>query len=174
MAPFLIRTIVEQSDGQVSRAGTQIIGWDPRSEHIRSWDFNADGSFGDGTWSKNGGDWLVKSSQTLASGEAASGKDVEPSRVLQLAVSKDGIVSGTLYNTVTDEAQSVQGQVDKETQRVAVRIGESEDIVAETGLYNLTQEESPVLVHFGSEGVENWLLVRLEQPEESEEPTDAN
>ena len=52
----------------------------------------------------------------------------------------------------------------KETQRVAVRFGESEDIVIETGLYNLTQAETPVLVHLGPDKVENWLLVRLDDP----------
>ena len=39
-------------------------------------------------------------------------KDVEPSQVVQLAVSKEGIVSGTLYNIDTDQAQAIQGQVD--------------------------------------------------------------
>ena len=107
-------------------------------------------------------DWLPLGTFAVASDE----KDVDPSRVLQLAVSKDGIISGTLYNTVTDQAESVQGQVDKDTQRVAFRIGESEDVIVETGLYNLTQEETPVLVHFGSDRFENWLLVRLEQPED--------
>ena len=89
-------------------------------------------------------------------------KDVEPTRVVQLAVNKDGIVSGTLFNTETDTSQSVQGKVDRETQRVALRIGESESIVVETGLYNLTQDEAPILVHYGTERVENWLLIRIE------------
>ena len=97
---------------------------------------------------------------------AADQQDVDPSRVVQLAVSKEGIISGTLYNTETDLAQSVQGQVDKETQRVAMRIGESEDIIVESGLYNLTQDDAPLLVHFGADRVENWLLVRMENPEE--------
>jgi hypothetical protein len=97
---------------------------------------------------------------------SASEKDVDPNRVLQLAVDKQGVVSGTLYNTETDDAQTVQGQVDKDTQRVAFRVGESEDLVAETGLYNLTQDEVPLLVHFGADKTENYLLVRMEQPEE--------
>jgi hypothetical protein len=42
-------------------------------------------------------------------------KDVEPSHVIQIAVSKDGIVSGTLHNIDTDRCQSVQGQVDMAT-----------------------------------------------------------
>ncbi len=98
-------------------------------------------------------------------GISANEKDVSPTRVIQLAVDKQGVISGTLYNTETDESQTVQGQVDKDTQRVALRFGDSQDIVAETGLYNLTQDEAPLLVHFGKEKVENWLLVRLKQPE---------
>lgn len=105
-------------------------------------------------------EWMALGTFTVSSGE----KDVEPNRIIQLAVNKDGIVSGTLYNTETELTQSVQGKVDKDTQRVAMRITESEDLVAETGLYNLTQEQAPVLVHFGAEKVENWLFVRLEDP----------
>jgi hypothetical protein len=95
-------------------------------------------------------------------------KDVDPNRYLQLAVNKEGVISGTLFNKQTDEAQTVQGQVDKETQRVAIRIGDSDQIVLETGLYNLTQDEVPVLVHIGTDQVENYLLVRLPAPEESQ------
>lgn len=70
---FLLRSFaVTYADGTVSD-GTQVIGWDPRSGEIRSWSFKSDGSFGDATWSKNGDDWLVQSSQTLADGQAASG-----------------------------------------------------------------------------------------------------
>ena len=70
---FLLRSYSVSLPGIVSRQGTQIIGWDPRSNEIRSWSFNSDGSFGDGTWSKNGSDWLIKSTQTLPDGRAASG-----------------------------------------------------------------------------------------------------
>ncbi len=104
-------------------------------------------------------EWLPLGTFAVSSSE----KDVEPTRVIQLAVSKEGIISGTLYNTQTDQADTIQGQVDKEPQRVAFRIGQSDSIVVETGLYNLTQEEAPALVHFGTDRVENWLLVRLEQ-----------
>jgi uncharacterized protein (TIGR02246 family) len=70
---FLLRSFrVETADGDTQQ-GTQVIGWDPRSQEIRSWTFNSDGSFGDGTWSRSGDDWLIKSSQTNADGQAASG-----------------------------------------------------------------------------------------------------
>lgn len=70
---FLLRSFQVQDAQGTAQQGTQVIGWDPRSKEIRSWTFNSDGSFGDGTWSKHGEDWLVKSSQTLADGQAASG-----------------------------------------------------------------------------------------------------
>jgi hypothetical protein len=38
----------------------------------------------------------------------------------------------------------------------------------ETGIYNLTQEETTVLVHFGPEQTQQWLLVRLEEPASEE------
>ena len=70
---FLLRSFVVENDEGVEQEGTQVIGWDPRAQQIRSWSFNSDGSFGDGTWSKNGEEWLIKSSQTTSSGGAASG-----------------------------------------------------------------------------------------------------
>ncbi|MBX3441770.1 MAG: hypothetical protein KF774_05130 [Planctomyces sp.] len=100
---------------------------------------------------------------------SSSDQDVEPTRLLQLAVSREGLISGSLYNTETDEALNVQGQVDRETQRTAFRIGESEDVVVETGLGNLTQDEAAALVHYGPDRTETWLLVRLETPEEDDE-----
>lgn len=110
-------------------------------------------------------EWMALGTFAVSSNE----NEADPSRVIQLAVSKTGIISGTLYNTETDDAQTVQGQVDKETQRVAFRIGESDKIVVETGIYNLTQDEAPVLVHYGGEQTENWLLVRLDEPAEDED-----
>ncbi len=70
---FLLRSYAVQTNDGPDHAGTQIIGWDPRAKQFRSWTFNSDGSFGQGFWSKNGKDWLIKSSQTLADGQAASG-----------------------------------------------------------------------------------------------------
>ena len=97
---------------------------------------------------------------------STSEKETDPSRVMQLAVDRQGIISGTLYNTSTDQTQAIQGQVDKETQRVAFRIGDNENVVAETGLYNLTQSEAQLLVHYGTERTETFLLVRLDAPPE--------
>jgi len=93
-------------------------------------------------------------------------KESDPSRLLQLAVSKDGILSGMYYDTKTDKAEPVQGRLDKESQRVAFRIGDDEETVYETGLFNLTQDEVSVLVHSGPDKVDVNNLVRLQKPQE--------
>ena len=46
--------------------GTQVIGWDPAAGTIRSWMFDSDGGFGEGTWSKKGNTWIVKFHQISA------------------------------------------------------------------------------------------------------------
>jgi hypothetical protein len=100
---------------------------------------------------------------------STSDQDTQPARAIQLAVNKQGVVSGTYFNDDAGQAQTVLGQVDKETQRVAFRLGDNQDVVMETSLYNLTQDEAPVMVHFGPDKVEYWLLVRLDYQEEAAE-----
>jgi hypothetical protein len=108
-------------------------------------------------------DWLPLGTFALM----ADKDDVDAPRVVQLVVDKQGIISGTMYNKSTDKTHIVQGRVDQETQRAAFTIDDNEDVVFETGIYNLTQDETPVLVHFGTEKTETFLLVRLEQPADS-------
>jgi uncharacterized protein (TIGR02246 family) len=56
--------------------GTQVIGWDPANETIRSWMFDSDGGFGEGVWSRRDNTWVVKFQQTLADGRTASATNV--------------------------------------------------------------------------------------------------
>ncbi len=46
--------------GTARRELTEIIGWDPEREAIRSWIFSSDGRFAEGMWSKDGGLWTVR------------------------------------------------------------------------------------------------------------------
>jgi hypothetical protein len=87
--------------------------------------------------------------------------------VLQLAVSKEGILAGTFYNGTTGDGRPVEGTVDQQSQRAAWRLadGTNPDLVMETGIYNLTQDECSALVHFGPEKTQTWLMVRLPEPE---------
>jgi uncharacterized protein (TIGR02246 family) len=56
--------------------GTQVIGWDPAAGTIRSWMFDSDGGFGEGTWSKKDNCWIVKFSQVLPDGRKASATNI--------------------------------------------------------------------------------------------------
>jgi len=107
----------------------------------------------DGDWMPLGVFALTKPDQTKS--------DVS----IQLAVNKQGIMRGNYTDTATDKNQVIQGAVDKQTQRVAFTVGDNKNDVVETGLYNLTKDEAPCLIHFGSERTEQWLLVRLTKSE---------
>jgi hypothetical protein len=96
-------------------------------------------------------------------GESASD---DPTMFLQLAVSKQGIIAGTFQNTTADTVKSIEGMVDKETQRAAwTPVGESRPLM-ETGLGNLTQDTAGALVHFADGDTQQWLLVRLDKPKD--------
>jgi hypothetical protein len=86
---------------------------------------------------------------------------------IQLAVNKEGIIRGNYTDSATKQNQVVQGSIDKKTQRVAFTVGDNKTSVIETGLYNLTKEEAPCLLHIGKDQTEQWLLVRLKQPEQA-------
>jgi hypothetical protein len=84
---------------------------------------------------------------------------------LQLAVNKQGVLRGNSTDVAANTVQLVHGSVDKQTQRVAFTVGDNAETVVETGLYNLTKDEAPVLIHFGADRTEQWLLVRLQNPD---------
>ena len=43
-----------------SREITEILGWDPERGQIRSWLFNSQGRFAEGTWERHGDSWTVR------------------------------------------------------------------------------------------------------------------
>lgn len=73
---FLVPSYRVEKDNQEPWEGTQIIGWDSRSKQVRSWTFDSDGSFDEGTWSKQGDSWFVTLTRTLDNGGVASGTQV--------------------------------------------------------------------------------------------------
>jgi uncharacterized protein (TIGR02246 family) len=73
---FLTYSFKASAAGMDDLEGTQVIGWDPAAETIRSWMFDSDGGFGEGTWSKKGNSWVVKFSQVLPDGRKASATNI--------------------------------------------------------------------------------------------------
>ena len=68
--------------------------------------------------------------------------DAAPNLFLQLAVSKEGIVAGTLDNKTTDETESVEGMLDQEKR--ARRLDDRGKIspIMETKMDGLTENET--------------------------------
>jgi hypothetical protein len=88
--------------------------------------------------------------------------------MIQLAVSKDGIMAGTFYNETTQASRPLQGMVDKSTQRAAWKFadGKNQDVVMETAISNLTKDKSTALVHMNADTTQTWNLVRMQAPKQ--------
>jgi hypothetical protein len=69
---FLTRSFAVSVEDRIDMEGTQVIGWDPAEEVIRSWLFDSDGGFGVAAWKQNGDSWTIQSVQVLADGRKAS------------------------------------------------------------------------------------------------------
>ncbi|MGD9719691.1 MAG: hypothetical protein AB7O59_00560 [Pirellulales bacterium] len=86
----------------------------------------------------------------------------EATAVLQISVSKQGILRGSYCDLLTDQGQTVVGAVDKDSQRAAWTIGDDGRVVFETTLANLTGSEGPVALHFPTGGTREYTLSRFE------------
>jgi hypothetical protein len=109
--------------------------------------------------------WMPLGVFALSLGDSASSN-----MVVQLAVNKDGVIQGTYYNTDNDVTKPIKGMVDKQSQRAVWTFADDNNtaVIMETGVYNLTQDQTQVLVHFGKDRTEEWLMVRLEEPPSKE------
>jgi hypothetical protein len=88
--------------------------------------------------------------------------------LFQFAVNKDGVLRGNYYNGLNDSTVPIYGSVDKKTQRAAWTVGDKKNVTYEAGFANLTKNETTMLVHFGKDKTQQWMLVRMEQPKEGQ------
>src|SRR5690606_12119632 len=94
----------------------------------------------------------------------------DPVMFFQVSVNRAGLISGAYTSTITSDKLPIAGQVEKTSQRVAWRIGDNNETVFETSLANLTQEVSPITLHFGKTRTQTWLLVRMPEPAAAGQP----
>ncbi len=114
-----------------------------------------------GAESKNE-DWMPLGVFAVIAEEGQSQTD----KVVQLAINRDGVIRGNFQDMLTDKVTPVTGSVDKSTQRVSLKLEGNDSLIVDTGLYNLTNDEAPVLLHFGTDRQEGRVLVRLNKPED--------
>jgi hypothetical protein len=91
------------------------------------------------------------------------GDEKTAQNIFQLAINSSGVIRGNYYDAVADNNLPVYGSVDPKTQRAAWSIGDKKGVVFEAGINNLTQEQTPVLVHYGTDRTQQMLLVRLQE-----------
>jgi len=73
---FLTRSFTIQIRDRIDMAGMQVIGWDPSTKQIRSWAFDSDGGFGEGTWKKKDNRWYIQQSGILPDGRKSSSVNI--------------------------------------------------------------------------------------------------
>jgi hypothetical protein len=102
--------------------------------------------------------------QSLGVFAMVQGDETDANSLFQIALNKDGVIRGNYYNGLTDTTVPISGSVDKKTQRAAWIVGDKKETVYETGVGNLAEPETTMLVHFGKERTQQWKLMRLEKP----------
>lgn len=69
---FLVRKFAIRIAGQEAMSGTQRIGWDPLTGKLRSWIFDSEGGYSEGSWHRDDDRWVLKSIGVTADGQTAS------------------------------------------------------------------------------------------------------
>jgi uncharacterized protein (TIGR02246 family) len=73
---FITQNFKMKIYGQDDIEGKQIIAWDPVKKVIRSWVFDSDGEFGEGTWVKVDKSWYATMRYTLSDGRVGLSKNI--------------------------------------------------------------------------------------------------
>ncbi|MBA2369926.1 MAG: hypothetical protein H0V82_13060 [Candidatus Protochlamydia sp.] len=105
------------------------------------------------------GEWLPLGIFAVASNANTA---AQSNRFIQLAVSRSGEIAGILYNSATDKAQDLTGKIDPNSQKAYWSLtSQTGSPIASTGIYNLTEDQTPFNVHFLDGTDQTWTLVRL-------------
>ncbi len=73
---FLLRDFAVHVAGQKTMTGTQRIGFDPLTGHLKAWIFDSAGGYADGFFHREGASWVLQTSGVTADGHMAAGTQV--------------------------------------------------------------------------------------------------
>ena len=93
---YILSEFKVQIGGRPVMTGSQRIGWDPLAKKIRSWVFDSEGGFGEGLWTREGNQWIVKMTGVTRDGKIASATNIitKVSKDRMTWQSRDRIVGG--------------------------------------------------------------------------------
>jgi uncharacterized protein (TIGR02246 family) len=69
---FILGSFKASVKGVSVGSATHWVGWDPQAKRVRSWIFDATGGFGEGSWTKDGDKWVIKTTSVLQDGKKAT------------------------------------------------------------------------------------------------------
>jgi uncharacterized protein (TIGR02246 family) len=69
---YLIERFTASTSGGGQLAGEQRIGWDAANRQLRSWTFDSEGGFFQRTWSRQGEQWIAKTTGVTGDGQPVS------------------------------------------------------------------------------------------------------
>ncbi|MDH3717935.1 MAG: hypothetical protein OES79_07415, partial [Planctomycetota bacterium] len=90
----------------------------------------------------------------------------EVNEFVQLSVDMEGNLRGTIWTAKQETAAPIKGFVDTRSQRTVWRIGDDNGITYEAGIFNLTGQTVPLLIHAADSTAQHAFLVRLIQLEQ--------
>lgn len=73
---FLRRSVNVSREDDDPLEATEVIGYDPVAGQVRSWMFDSEGGFGEGTWRREGNKWLVSFKTTAPDGSTSTAQHV--------------------------------------------------------------------------------------------------
>lgn len=83
----------------------------------------------------------------------------DPTRIVQLELSKEGVLRGTHYDLISEQADVIQGAVDKKSLTVAWKVGSDGRTTFQTALPELTDPTANVTLRFPNGTTSTWKLV---------------
>ena len=73
---FLLRDFAVHVAGQKTMTGTQRIGYDPLTGHLKAWVFDSAGGYAEGFFHREGENWLLQTTGVTADGRMATGTQI--------------------------------------------------------------------------------------------------
>lgn len=73
---FIRRSITISREDEDPLDATEVIGYDPAADGIRSWVFDSEGGFGEGAWKRDGDKWIISFTATAPDGATSTAQHV--------------------------------------------------------------------------------------------------
>lgn len=90
-----------------------------------------------------------------------SSPDDMGTRIVQLAVDRNGRLAGTYFDMISDTENSIVGEINRQTQRAEWSLRRNPDVTFRASIYRLLQPSGYVTVRL-PQGDQRWQFVRLE------------